>query len=222
MKKIKTVLVSLFVLFSSVLLYSRAQAQTPSALILEKSGATVPEIQPYSEIPVGTKISLSGGAKLVFLHYYTCQTVAVMGGTITFGVEKYTITGGKKESEMRTPCPRPLALKAGGEVAGVMLRSAFTNVMVKFSERPAFVLVGKRADDFSSLRVTQEDKTVLEAPLEGRHFRWPKDVPPLAAASGYEMVLNPKIFGQAPAKLRFFVEKPPEASVEGIILVNVE
>lgn len=212
----------LFAFFASLLASSAAQAQIPSALVLEKSGATVPEVQPYSEIPSGTTISLRGNARLVFVHYHQCQTVAVVGGTIKFGAETYAITGGKKESEIRTPCPRPVALKAGGEMAGVMLRSAFTNVMVKFSERPAFVLVGKRADDFSSLRVTQEDKTVLEVPLEGRHFRWPKEAPVLAAASGYEMVLNPKVPGAAPAKLRFFVEKPTESSVEGMILINAE
>lgn len=211
-----------FTIFASLLVSSGAYAQAPSALVLEKSGASVPEIQPYSEIPSGTTISLRGNARLVFVHYNRCRTVAVVGGTIKFGTETYTITGGKKESEIRTPCPRQVALKAEGEMAGVMLRSVFTNVMIKFSERPAFVLVGKRADDFSSLRVTQEDKTVLEAPLEGQHFRWPKDVPPLAAASGYEMVLNPKVPGAAPAKLRFFVEKPTEASVEGMILINAE
>lgn len=220
--KVERLVLLAFIIFATHLVSQVAQAQIPAALVLEKSGATAPEVQPYSEIPSGTTISLRGNARLVFVHYNRCRTVAVVGGTIKFGAETYTITGGKKESEIRTPCPRPVALKAGGEMAGVMLRSAFTNVMVKFSERPAFVLVGKRADDFSSLRVTQEDKTVLESPLEGRHFRWPKDAPALAAASGYEMVLNPKVPGAAPAKLRFFVEKPPEASVEGIILVNVE
>lgn len=219
--KIEPIMI-VFTIFASLLVSSGAYAQAPSALVLEKSGTTVPEVKPYSEILVGRTVSLQPGAKLVFVHYYTCQTVAVVGGTIRFSKDEYAITGGKKESEIRTPCPRQVALKSGGEMAGVMLRSAFTNVMVKFSERPAFVLVGKRADGFSSLRVTQEDKTVIEAPLEGRHFRWPKDVPPLAAASGYEMILNPKISGAAPAKLRFFVEKPTEASVEEMILINAE
>lgn len=222
MVRIQKFVLALLSLFICLFLPKIALAQQASALVIEKSGASTPDVKPYSEIPAGTTVSLRSGARLVFLHYYKCQEVAVVGGTIRFSKDEYTITGGKKESEIRTPCPRQVALKSGGEMAGVMLRSAFTNVMVKFSERPAFVLVGKRADDFSSLRVTQEDKTVIEAPLEGRHFRWPKDAPPIAAASGYEMILNPKISGAAPAKLRFFVEKPTEASVEEMILINAE
>jgi hypothetical protein len=212
----------IFTVFASLPNSGVAQAQTASALVLEQSGASTPEVKPYSEIPAGMTVSLKSGAKLVFLHYNTCRQVAVVGGTIKFGEKEYAITGGKKESDTRTPCPRPVALKSGGEMTGVMLRSAFNNVMVKFSERPAFVLIGKRADDFASLRIVQAEKTVLEAPLEDRHFNWPKDAAPLAVASSYEMVLIPKTAGTPQAKLRFFVEKPAEASAEGVVLINAE
>ena len=60
---------------------SRADAQNASALVLEKTGATVPEVQPYNEIAVGTTVSLQPGARLVFLHYQTCRTVTAVGGT---------------------------------------------------------------------------------------------------------------------------------------------
>ena len=52
------------------------------------------------------KISLPGGARLVFLHYHTCRTATVVGGRIRFGAEAYAIIGGTKESDARTPCPR--------------------------------------------------------------------------------------------------------------------
>ncbi len=54
---------------------SGADAQNASALVLEKSGTAVPEVQPYSEIAVGTTVSLQPGARLVFQHYSTCRTV---------------------------------------------------------------------------------------------------------------------------------------------------
>ena len=222
MVRTQKIVVALISLVVCLFLPKIALAQTASALVLEQSGASTPAVASYSEIPAGTTVSLQSGAKLVFLHYNTCRQVAIVGGMIRFSENDYVITGGKKEAETRTPCPRPVVLKSGGEMAGVMLRSAVNNVMVKFSERPAFVLIGKRADDFASLRIVQADKTVLEAPLEDRHFSWPKDAAPLAAATGYEMVLTPKAAGTAPAKFRFIVEKPADASAEGVVLINAE
>lgn len=212
-----------FSLFVSMFAWSVAHAQTTSALVLEKSGASVPEMQPYSEIAAGTTISLPKRAKLVFLHYYTCQTVAVVGGTISFGGETYTITGGKKESEKRSPCPRKVALKAGGEMGGIMVRSLRIGSSLKFSTRPAFVLVGKRANEFASVQVSKEDKELLQAPLEGRHFRWPKDAAPLSANTYYRMVLIPTVPGAAPVKTKFFVTAPTEGpGGKAMVLIRVE
>ncbi len=221
--RIERLLVLVFAVFASVFAWGVAQAQMPSALVLEKSGASAPEVQPYSEIPVGTTISLSRGAKLVFLHYYTCQAVAVVGSTIRFGAETYTITGGKKESERRSPCPQKVALKAGGEMGGIMVRSLQIGSSLKFSTRPAFVLVGKRADEFASVRVSKEDKVLLKVPLEGRRFRWPSDAAPLSANTYYRMVLIPTVSGAAEVKTKFFVTARTEAPAgKGMVLIRVE
>ncbi len=223
MMRIERLLVLVFAVFLLVFAWGVVHAQTASALVLEKSGASAPEVQPYSEIPVGTAVSLSSGTRLMFLHYYTCQTVTVVGGKITFGAETYTITGGKKESERRSPCPPTVALKAGGEMGGIMVRSLQIGSSLKFSSRPAFVLVGKRANEFTSVRVSKEDKKLLEAPLEGRHFRWPKDAAPLSANTYYRMVLIPTVPGSPPVKTRFFVTAPAEAPAgEAMVLIRVE
>ena len=223
MMRIEKILVVIVVLFVSMLAFGVAHAQAPSALVLEKSGASVPEIKPYSEIPVSTTVSLKSGARLVFLHYHTCQTVTVVASTITFGAEAYTITGGKKESETRSPCPRTVALKAGGEMGGVLMRSGAAGTIAKFSRQPTFVLVGKRADDFASIQVLKDEKSLLEARLDGPRFRWPTNTPPLAGNTDYEMVLIPKVSGAAPVKMSFFVTVSTEAPAsEAMVLLRVE
>jgi hypothetical protein len=210
-------------LFTLLFAYSVVDAQTPSALVLDKSGATVPEIQPYSEVLSGTTISLRNGARLVFVHYYTCKTVTAVGGTIKFGAETYAITGGRMESETRSPCPRKVILTTGGEMAGVLARAGLTGLLLKFSNQPNFVLVGKRADDFASVRVLKEERALLEARLDGRLFRWPVDAAPLSGDTDYEMVLIPRLSGAPPVKMRFSVTTPTEAAEgEAMVLIRVE
>src|SRR5437667_8597486 len=138
---------------------SRADAQNASALVLEKTGATVPEVQPYNEIAVGTTVSLQPGARLVFLHYQTCRTVTAVGGTVAFGGLTYTVTGDSRPKEVRTPCPPTVRLRGQSEMAGVLMRSISPEV--KLSLSPTFVLVGARADDFALVRVSQGGTKVL-------------------------------------------------------------
>ena len=144
-------------------LLSQAVAQSGSALVLEKTGATAPDVQPYSEVPVGVTVSLQPGARLVFLHYQTCRTVTAVGGTVTFGGLTYTITGGNKPEEVRTPCPPTVRLRGQSEMAGVLMRTISPEVRLSLS--PVFALVGARADDFASVRLSHGGTMLLEAPL---------------------------------------------------------
>jgi hypothetical protein len=184
---------------------SGADAQNASALVLEKTGTTVPEVQPYSEIAVGTTVSLQPGARLVFLHYQTCRTVTAVGSTVMFGGLTYTVTGGSTPKEVRTPCPPTVRLRGQSEMAGVLMRSISPEVRLSLS--PAFVLVGARADDFAAVRVSQGDTRLLEAPLTGRGFRWPAGTAPLVANTDYELVLVPKADGKTQVTLKFRTER---------------
>jgi hypothetical protein len=200
---------------------SRADAQNPSALVLEKTGVTVPEVQPYSEIAVGVTVSLQPGARLVFLHYQTCRTVTAVGGTVVFGGLTYTITGGSKPEEVRTPCPPTVRLRGQGEMAGVLLRTISPEVRLSIS--PTFALVGARADDFAAVRVSHGGTTLLEAPLTGRGFRWPTGAAPLVANTDYELVLVPKAEGKARVTLKFRAERgTPTAAGDHLTLISVD
>ena len=196
---------------------SAAAAENASALVLEKSGATTPEMQPYTEVAVGATVSLASGTKLVFLHYQTCRTVTVVGGSVTFEANAYTTAGGGKPQEVRTPCPPTVRLKKGGEVAGVVMRSISPSVRLSIS--PNFVLVGERADDFIAAAVSQDGTMLLQAPLTGRGFRWPASAAPLVANTNYKLLLVPK----AADKGRITVEFRTEGQAEGqLTLISID
>src|SRR2546423_3275497 len=82
-----------------------ASAQAPAGLVLEATGTISPAVRPYTEITGGTTLALSGGAKLVFVHYQSCKTVTVVGGAVTIQPASYAAKDGK-QSDVSTPCPR--------------------------------------------------------------------------------------------------------------------
>ena len=205
---------------------SGAAAQNASALVLEKTGTTVPEVQPYSEIAIGTTVSLQPGARLVFLHYQTCRTVTAVGSTVAFGALTYTITGGSTPQEVQTSCP-PRTGRVGGENAGVVLRFHDDGQGLSFIPRlslsPTFALVGARADDFAAVRVSHGGTMLLEAPLSGRDFRWPAGTAPLVANTNYELVLVPKVEGKTQVTLKFRTEREtPTAAGDYHTLIKVD
>jgi hypothetical protein len=188
-----------------------ACAQIASALVLDTRGVSLPHLLPYSEIPAHTTVVLPKGAKLVFLHYPTCRTVAVIGGTITFAEDTYTITGGTTEAEARSQCPRIVRLSGEYETAGTLLRGPQYGTLTLLSS-PTFVVVGKHAGDFASVRVSQGGREVLATPLDGRQFRWPSKVPPLTEGHEYELALVPRRAGAEPVTRRFKVQAPATQS----------
>jgi hypothetical protein len=199
-----------------------AGAQTASALVLETRGGDLPHLSPYSEVPSGTTVVLPPGAKLVFLHYPTCRTVTVIGGTISFAEDTYTVKGGTTEAETRGQCPRIVKLSAEYQMGGTLLRGKQDGPLT-LAPHPTFVLVGKRAGDFASVRVSQGGREVLAAPLDGRQFRWPSKAPPLSEDHQYELALVPRSAGAGPVTRRFKVQAPtPQSPSEALTLLKVE
>lgn len=106
-------------------------------------------------------------------------------------------------------------------MAGVLMRSISGEVRLSVS--PTFVLVGARADDFATVRISREGTALLEAPLTGRGFRWPTGMAPLVANADYEMVLVPKVDGTTRVTLRFRAESgTPTAAGAQLTLISVD
>jgi hypothetical protein len=195
-------------------------ARPGAALVLETGGTPAPAFRPYTEIPAGTTISLAGGARVVFVHYRTCRTVTVVGGTVTVTAEAYAPAGGAAATETPAPCPRPVTLTRGGEVVvgGFLTRSI--GPALTLAPRPSFVLAGPRSGDFTAVRVSQEGREVLTVPLTGAGLHWPAGAPALTVSTVYDLVLLPAS-PEAPLTLRFRVAAP-EAVGEALTVISVE
>jgi hypothetical protein len=195
-----------------------AQAPPPvSALVLEATGTSRPAVQPYSEVRAGTTFELGSGAKLVLFHYHTCRTLGLTGGKVTVNADGFAPSGGSTTLDERRPCPR--RVNVGGEAGGAVLRGAGQGPTM--STRPTFVLLGPRAEDFATVRVTREKALVLEAPLATRRFEWPAGTAALAAGALYELTLVPRASGSE-ATFAFTATAAGDPAGELPVLVTVK
>jgi hypothetical protein len=196
-------------LLASMLNANSASAEAGAALVLEQSGTTVPALAPYSEIAPGTRIVLSQGARLVFLHYQTCTTVTVVGGEVAVGQASYRAANGSTPIAARTACPAKVRLREqAAPGAGITLRSGPSPSSL--STRPRFVLVGQGAEAITRVRVVLEGGgIVLEGSLTGREFRWPGDAASLDPRSEYEIILMSQSSDNRQATVKFM---PAEVS----------
>jgi hypothetical protein len=170
-------------------------AQTPAkpgvALVVEVAGGRVAGLEPYREIPDGATVTVPPGVRFVFQHYGSCRRFTMVGGVATFRADGVDIAG-TRASDTRVACPRKITLKADGAAGGVLMRSIGAP-RTAISSRPEFVVVGPRAAEFATLRVRRGDEIVIEQSLAGGPaVRWPSHVPPLAAATNYELELLPR------------------------------
>src|SRR6266567_2805132 len=86
------------------------------------SGTTDPPITAMSEIPPGSPIRLGPGAELTFVHYYRCQLITVVGGTLRMTRTSFT-TDGRIVSEKDGPCPSIHQIR-GNVSGGLVMRGA--------------------------------------------------------------------------------------------------
>jgi hypothetical protein len=219
---VRKLTVAIWTIIVSVASCGVVYAQTASALVLETKEVNLPHLLPYSEIPSGMTVELPKRAKLVFLHYPTCRTVTVIGGTITFAEDTYTSAGGTTEVEARSECPRIVRLGGEYDTGGILLRGR-PDPTLTLSPYPTFVLVGKRASDFAAIRVSRGGQELLTAPLDGRRFHWPTKAAPLTVGQEYELALVPQRAGTDLVTRRFKVQGPATpSSTMALTLLKVE
>ena len=189
------------IVLSGAVLPASAQPPAPAvALVLDVDGAVTPALRPYREIHSGTTVALTDGGRLVFLHYASCRTLTVVGGSVTFTNGPAPILkGAATRADVRGQCPRKFS--ATGTDAATVLRGG-SAAALNTSMTPEFILVGRRADEFADIRIKTGDKELLVRPLAGPHFSWPKEVPPLAPGV-YSLDLRPKASGAPPVTMTF-------------------
>jgi hypothetical protein len=158
---------------------------TPVALVIESSGQVVPSVAPYSELDSGTILSVARSGRLVLLDYYRCEQVTVTGGQIRVGAAGYEASHATAE---RVPCQREIEIPKAGDSAGVVFRGGSLTA-ANFSDQPQFVLVGDHTEDFDSVRISRDGKTVLSAPLANHRFIWPPRADALRPGATYDLTL---------------------------------
>jgi hypothetical protein len=187
-----------------------AQPPTPAvALVLDVAGSVTPALRPYREIHSGTTVSLPDGGRLVFLYYASCRTLTVVGGSVTFtGGPAPILKGAATRADVRGQCPRKFS--ATGSDAATVLRGG-SSAGLFTSTTPEFILVGRRAEEFATVRIKSGDRELLARPLAGPRFSWPTDVPALAPGA-YAIDLRPKVSGAASVTVNFEATAPiPQA-----------
>ena len=198
-----------------------ASAQTQAGLVLETSGAITPAVKPYTEIAGGTTLTMAGGARLVFSHYQTCKTVTVVGGTVTVTAASYATRDGK-QTDAAMPCPKKVNVR-GGELGGVVYRSVSTSRALTLQTQAAFVLVGPRAGEYVTARITRDDAPVAEGPIRDRVFRWPDGITPLTADTAFELTLVPTRAGDRAVTTRFSTPAiAAPAGQEPLVVITVD
>jgi hypothetical protein len=211
------------VLLSLALAGSVAEAQPhPAAVVLEVEGTTVPALRAYREISPGTTVTLGSGARVVLLHYQTCTTVTVVGGTVALPANRPpVISGAGSKTEASGHCPRRVA--ASASAAATLFRSISRIPDPPMtSTRPTFLLIGERADVFSAVQVLGPDRQELSAALHEPKFQWPHDAPPLGASRVYELILVPARPDADPLRFRFRTAAKDSADEEAPIVLLVD
>jgi len=174
------------------------------ALVLEIDGPVTPALRPYREIPSGTAVSLGNDGRLVFLHYASCRTLTVVGGSVTFtGGPAPILKGTATRADVRGRCPKKFS--ATGSDAAVVFRGTSA---AGTSTTPEFILVGRRADEFAAIRIQNGGGELIARALDGPRFIWPADVPPLVPGA-YVLELLPRVSGAAPATVNFEASTRP-------------
>jgi hypothetical protein len=188
--------VLLSAMLAVLVLRTAAAADSTAALVLDIQGHSVPHLEPYHEIVNLPTIQLAKKTRLTFLHYDTCRMVTVTGGTVTFGLNTYAIATGQIAQESQVDCPQRIRVVGG--TTGVQLRSA-AKAAVPLS--PTFVIIGQRAEEFVSLRVSEGAAVVMDEPIRGRRVPWPLTIPPLTSGRAYEILLTPATSATPPVRV---------------------
>lgn len=225
--------VSGLALLAFLLLGNPALAE-PVALVLEKVGPSTPEVEPFTEILSPLEIALPANSTLVFFHYPTCHTVELVGGTVQFSEETYEVLKGTKDVITEGPCPLQVRCSEdrGCETAALVLRGLEADPSqtegsslhsIHLSPLPTFILVGKRASEFETVRVSQGPHVVLEEPLHGQQFQWPVGTAPLVEGTEYELTFIPKPVVADPFHVTLTVAIPTEDALrDEVVLLRID
>lgn len=172
-----------------------ARADVAAGIVLDIKGATSPAVTSLSEVEAGQKVALGADGRMTLVHYRSCRTLTVAGGSVTFNLTQLIVDGGKIEDEKKR-CPKRFALADGGATTagGLVLRGG-PGESQQMSPRPIIVLSGPRAADIGDAELRGPGGTVARWPAGLRRLELPASGAALQTGASYELVLRPKAGG---------------------------
>jgi len=179
-------------LASAFLLSGTARAADVAALVLDYTGKANPLLQDYSEVPAGTKVELGAGGKLTVLHYKTCHTITVTGGSVIIGADDVQTKGGTRTQEASDQCPQEVKFKVAGIGGGVLMRGAneLLPPSITLPTSLACGLVGAKADKVDGVTVMDGNTAVTPVAIAAHRLSLPPTAPALESGHGYTLVMR--------------------------------
>lgn len=146
-------------------------AGDPVALITDYAGGKRAGVEAFSELSDGQTITLGAQDRLTVLHYRSCKSLTITGGTVHISRQAITQDGGSHEEAPGEACPQELTVATAGVGGGALVRA------VGFSTVPATlegcVIVGKKAAKISAVSVSQNDAPLFTAKVRGHRLELP-------------------------------------------------
>jgi hypothetical protein len=167
-----------------VALPQTAAAGEAVGLVTKVSGTVTPAVKAFEELYAGSSLELAGSNSIEFLHYPSCESITVKGGKLFLSDQNYNSRDGVIQREKRR-CPRTLRLKGDARVAGVVMRSGLSVLLL--AAQPSLILTGSKRKRVTGLRFLLGNQLLLAARVEGPRYEWPKDKAALAAGNRYHL-----------------------------------
>lgn len=148
-----------------------ASGGEPVALVTDYAGGKGSKIEAFSELTEGQTLTLGAKDRVTVLHYRSCKSLTITGGTIHISRQAVTQDGGTREEAPGEACPQELTVATAGVGGGALVRA------VGFSTIPSAlescILVGAQASKISAVAVGQNDTPLFTAKVQGRRLEIP-------------------------------------------------
>jgi len=172
-----------------------ARADVSAGILLDVKGTVTPAVTALSEVEAGEKLALGPDSRLTLVHYRSCRTLTVVGGSVTFNLTQLIVQGGKIEDEKRR-CPKRFALADGGSTTagGLVLRGGPGETQ-QMTQRPIILLSGPRAAEIADAELRGPGGTVARWPAGTRRLELPASGSALQTGTSYDLVLRARAGG---------------------------
>jgi hypothetical protein len=169
---------------------SGAAAQ-PVALILDAEGSVPAALEPFSEVEPGGEHTLDGSTTVRFLHYATCEEVAVRAGALGFSAQGYTARGGTILESKTAKCPKTFEAKGNANVGGAVMRSSGTLALrLRLAREPDLLIAGRGASAVRAIQFNCANGSKVEAKVTSPRFSWPQGAEGLPVGDCRLILLN--------------------------------